>query len=133
VVKHRVAPSLGHARSAADDHDRDLLREAAGDRVDDAEPANPVRHVGGAGAPHASVPVGREPRAVLLRAADHLDRALLQQAQEAEVVVAGDAEGVVDAQALEPLDQVAGDRPAHGRGRRRAGWGSWSAHATAVF
>ena len=70
------------------------------------EPADAIGHADAPQPVDPRVGVGREPGVVLPRHPDQLDRALLDQLVQAQDVIAGDAENVLDAQGAEPLDQV---------------------------
>ena len=69
---------------------------------------------------NARVGVGREARVVFARHSHQPDRAVLEHLVQAEHVVAGDAEDVLDAQRTQAVDQVLPDRH-HGARRFRAG------------
>ena len=112
MVQQRIVEPLAHAGRAADDHHRRLLGIGPGDRVAQAQPAHAIGDADRPDAVEAGVGVGGEPGAVLPRAADQVDRALLQHRVERQHVVAGDAENVADAEILEPADQVVADRHA---------------------
>ena len=109
VVQQRIVDPLAQARRAGDHHHRRLLGVGAGDGVANAQPADAVRDAQGAHAVDAGVGVGGEARAVLARAADDVERALLEHRVERQHVVAGNAEHVGDAVVLQPLDQVFAD------------------------
>ena len=68
MVQQRVGQPLADAGRAADDHDRRLLGEGAGDRVAEAQPAHAVGDADGPDAVESGVGVGGESGAVFARA-----------------------------------------------------------------
>ena len=81
-----------------------------------AQPAHAVGDADAAQAVNPRVGVGGEARVVLARRPHQPDRALLEQLVQAQHVIAGDAEDVLDPVSGEPVDQVLADREDLGRG-----------------
>lgn len=109
VVQHGSAAFGGPCGTDRDVQQRDVLGVAAGHRVDRAELAHPVRRQQRPEAGDPGVPVGRVRGSQFVGGADPGHAGVGEDAvQEREVVVAGDAEDVGDAEVGEPVQQVVG-------------------------
>ena len=107
---------------ARDRHDRRAVHVGvgqAGDEVGGARPERGHANAGAAGQP--AVDVGHERRALLVVRGDELDRAVEQRVHDVDVLLAGNAEDVLDAFVLEAADQELGGTcswPARGAAAR---------------
>ena len=109
MEKWPFAP-FAQARSPGDHHHRALLRPGPGGRVDDREPPHAVGDAQGADAVDPGIGVGGVAGAVLARAIDQLERALLEHRVEPEHIVARHAEDMAERIVTEAADQVFPDR-----------------------
>ncbi len=97
------------ARPAADHDERDALGIRAGDGVDEAQRSRPVGHRDGAEAPQARVTVGRVAGVQFVAGRHVLQLARRQGVEKRQYVVTGNTEHVVDAEPLEPLQEICGN------------------------
>ena len=106
VVQERGTGTFGESRRSADDDHGRFFGVGPGDAVDCVEPADAIRDAQDAEAVDARVRVRGEPCAEFGAGADDVHVAFDEFVVEAEDIVARYAEDVLDAQVLEPRDQV---------------------------
>ena len=110
VVEQRIIDPLVQSGRTGDQHDRRFLGVSSGNGVADAESPHAIRDTDRSHPVNAGIGVGRETGTVLARAADHVDRALLEHAVEGQHVVAGNAKDRPNSVVLQPANEVLADR-----------------------
>ena len=120
VVNERMPSPLFHARSAADHHDRRLLRIGLPGRVGDLEAADSIGDGDHPEPVEPRIRIGGKPCSLFIACGDQPNRALLQFVHEGEHEVPRHAENVADSMIPKPSDEITADRGLRRLGHRAA-------------
>ena len=109
VMEEGVGGLFGDAWGAGDDEEGDLFGVGVGGGVGEFEAADAVGAADDAEAADAGVGIGGEAGALFVAGDEHGEAGFFEGAEEAEGVIADDAEAVLDAVFAEASDEVGGD------------------------
>lgn len=109
VMEEGVGGLFGDAWGAGDDEEGDLFGVGVGGGVGEFEAADAVGAADDAEAAESGVGIGGEAGALFVAGDEHGEAGFFEGAEEAEGVIADDAEAVLDAVFAEASDEVGGD------------------------
>jgi hypothetical protein len=109
VMEEGVGGLFGDAWGAGDDEEGDLFGVGVGGGVGEFEATDAVGAADDAEAAESGVGIGGETGALFVAGDEHGEAGVFEGAEEAEGVIADDAEAVFDAVFAEASDEVGGD------------------------